>query len=181
MICGYRTTGKDHFYNCVASRDIRNWRIYSHKHSKLNLAGSYEKVSFADSLKASVGRKLGVSPNTEKTKMINGKTFRQHLIDMAKIERSRDPLVYCKQADYKEDAVITDWRYPNEFDYVKTIYKTVETIRVFRAKIPRIDVEGETTLDDFLTDFVAISQSKFDDLIESFPQYKDYTEVDVEF
>lgn len=78
--------------------------------------------------------------------------------------------------------MITDWRYPNELEYLKK-YKNhkITTIRLFRSDIPIPSTEtiSEHQLDDMSTDFILVpktnSEEEFTKACELFPQYKKFT------
>jgi hypothetical protein len=88
----------------------------------------------------------------------NSPTYRDVLIDIAADLRERDVDYFVRKAfqDYYDPNainVITDWRYPNEFEYVKRTFTDVLiiTASIFRseAPIPDESIFSEHQLDDF--------------------------------
>lgn len=138
-------------------------------------------------------------------------TFRDFLIEFAKQERNKDPDVWCKKAfpdgldlvksneedkffgfdnkiDNVKDIMITDWRYPNEFEYIKNLvgetnYKII-TIRIFSsATLNNIynseeEEDIECMLDLVEPDYFFIRKINKDQEFESakniFPYLKNY-------
>lgn len=129
---------------------------------KLTTEGIYkELISFDDveAIKDEIIPTFDSFKNNLQSNIIFSKdlTFRDFLIDFAKQERNKDPDVWCKKAfpdglnlikSNQEDIffgfsnksnckniMITDWRYPNEFYFMKNLtennnYKII-TIRIY--------------------------------------------------
>lgn len=115
-------------------------------------------------------------------------SFRDFCLYQAKVRRDQDPeywvkLAYNKISNMESDklCVITDFRYPNEYEYLKSQENVnIITIRVFRecVNIPPIELKSEHALDDFVTDFVFIPKINYEQeerkVKELFPQYRKY-------
>lgn len=172
MICGYRGTGKDEIAKKIMGEESKPWIIYCVR-DRFDESIKYDRTSFADELKREVSVMLGVPKETSKNCIVNGKTFRHHLIEHGLREKRKDRLVWCKKAQYHTNSVITDWRFPEEYEYVSKMYDNVKTMRVFRSSVENPRVPEENSLDGFLTDYFALSsKSDFNDFMSMFPQYK---------
>lgn len=103
LVSGFASAGKDTFANVLC------------KHK------GYRRFAFADPIKEQIAESLGVnlewlhSP-VGKQKVVQGKTLRQHCIDLGESERKKDPEVWGKQIAQQikevkcEKVVISDWR-----------------------------------------------------------------------
>ena len=100
-------------------------------------------------------------------------TLRQLFIEIARATRLVDQDFYAKRLDMEltdQPAVVTDWRYPNEYDYLAK-HNHIVTLRVHREydhhgkriNIPNDDDNSEHSLDNFKTDFIAIPNKYFDE------------------
>lgn len=198
LICGYRGTGKDTLCGqLLGIKEIEfNWTIYRPRNAKILFPsfsqGQVRRVAFADELRGQVMKKLQLpstfDPQANKNSIIDGKTFRQHLIERGMEARQEDPDYWCKLA-FKamvndDQIVVTDWRFPNEKNYCDRQFpNSVVTIRVFRPEvpIPPENEPSERSLDDIKTDFLLLASTTglseeelFTRAIEQFPQYRGY-------
>jgi len=183
LICGYKRTGKDTLYENLTLNGQYNWSVYRNSQKELKLDKNYSRFSFADELKKEVSKIYGIpfqvdDKDLKQYKRVDGKiaSARDLYIEWGTIKRKQDPYYWCKFIK-KDKCIITDWRYPNELEYVANGSDT-STVRVFRSSVPVPDqtIESEHSLDKFTTDFLVLDNC--DDLakVQSlFPQYKDYT------
>jgi len=133
----------------------------------------FTRFAFADSLKKIVADKFGCAISqlhSQEGKLLicendeKKRTYRQILIDEALRLRNLDSDIFVKHCCndiISEDArniVITDWRYPNELDLIKSkLYKyKVFPVHVVRTKQDRSPVDdiSEYHLNDRTTDWV---------------------------
>jgi len=73
-----------------------------------------------------------------------------------------------------KDLMITDFRFQEEYDFLKKKGKVLRTIRIVRE----IDWLSKDILDNFQTDFLLLPlndhEIKFEDAVEKYPQYEKY-------
>ena len=107
-------------------------------------------------------------------------------------ERQKDPTVWissvCRQinitesnspAPHRVQFWVTDWRFPDESEYVLRTMKNrfnISTLRLFRSDvIAGPNEKSEHNNDGLVTDFLLVpSEAEFDIAKERFPQYADY-------
>lgn len=200
VLCGYKRSGKDTFYENMQEGNVNKWIMYSlDSEAFVLLVG--RRISFADSLKKEVACSLNLDPNTdfESIKDIiikdiaikDGKTFRDFLIERGSEARNIDENHWTKIAlssisgectegtRNKGNIVITDARYPSEIEYVSKRYN-VTSIRIFRScvTIPDINDTSEHSLDSYITNYVAVkSEDDFEYMKTLFPMYSKYKRV----
>lgn len=90
-------------------------------------------------------------------------TLRDYFISIAEVVREKDcdffvKALYQSLLEYHDtDSVFwcTDWRYPNELDFLKNKGVEIITIRIIRHNNPmtEIDHQSETSLDDYVCQF----------------------------
>lgn len=115
-------------------------------------------------------------------------TIRKFFIEISRATRLVDQNFFAKRLEMDLNdtpTVITDWRYPNEYNYLNQHNKVV-TIRVHREydhhgkkmDIPNEEDDSEHSLDTFKTDFVAVpikySSENCEGLVRRFPWSKSY-------
>jgi len=200
LVCGYSRTGKDVFFsilsNTIFESPIFKWRCYQHytDNKKFPFNNIYVRKSFADELKKEVCSIYNIPlfiDNKELKQFIHPHTkqvvsARDCYIEHALIRRTQDPLYWCKKIfntsliDQNITYVITDWRYENELSYIKTHFKNITTIRLFRSNvpIPHQDIISEHNIDKYTTDFLLLTENihidEFKKSLYIFPQYYDY-------
>lgn len=121
---------------------------------------NWTRVAFADYLKDEVASLYGVPRDTldcqEGKKKINQYhiTNRELLINHATRMRAQQATYWVDQVISKinGNTVITDFRYPNEYNELKKRFANVKTMRIHR-KVATIDTDSEKMLDDFDFDF----------------------------
>lgn len=205
LVCGYRRTGKDTLYRIFnglsgmpsnmsggTNSNEYKWRIFKNPAVKTPfVVENVVRVSFADALKKEVVTllKLPSSFDTELYKdqpLGDGLTFRDHCIAVAADRRDEDPDYWVKTA-FKgpvasQPTMVTDWRYPNEYTWLKKQNLDVVTIRLFRKEVPVPDdtIISEHSLDDIATDFLLVppnqSEIHLEALFKIMPQYRSYKE-----
>lgn len=164
---------------------------------------SVSRVAFADILKTEVHDRLDLPAHqrdpiwleaNKDTLLFDGKTLRQHYIDTAMARREEDPLYWVRKAteslpngysgDEDHVVVVTDWRFPNEEEFIKDYAAKhghqVLTMRLFRpdVPIPANDNVSERSLDAVATDilfvpWLAMTES-YTKALELWPQYADH-------
>lgn len=161
------------------------------------------RLGFADAVKTESELKYGVPANLPDSE----KEIRKYIHpDSQELVSARDCWIEMgdgmrlKDEDYwvnrviegmKETnghVVITDWRYPNEYNKICAVFPDtpVTTIRLFRSSVPIPDkhISSERSLDDFMTDILLLSDSgsssyenEFQEACKIFPQYKNYVTI----
>lgn len=182
LICGYRGSGKNTFASVLQkeekSKDFKFTLFDKDELSGYPLVLSkepfdYKEVSFAYSLKIDVGKLLGMSVSEideqkdipfDSPREIDGiyfKTPRDVLIYVAKLKRDEDIDYFVKllfdieiNSDTNRIFLITDWRYPNEFNFLKE-KAIIFTVRIQNDQVTGVDCQSENSLDTFKTDFIA--------------------------
>jgi dephospho-CoA kinase len=145
--------------------------------------------AFADSLKHDVATRTGIPVATfhsyVKNKPLTGpppeeyqtaKTPRDILIQHAAAMRSANPNIYAEHvaADIltSQDLrhVISDWRYPNEYQHICETTGSAATVlrgRIVRSSVAPLDEETEHYLDAEPMDFVIQNDGSISDLRDS--------------
>ena len=159
MISGYLQSGKD---------TVANYLVKEYK---------YKRLAFADILKDDVSKIYSIErqllDTTEGKKNFNTvykKSNRQILIDHGCDKRKIDPnywvdKVIDKLKNTKENYVVSDWRFENEYNRIKE--KTREkiiTIRINRFDKSDINDISETSLDNFNFDYTLSNKGTIDEL-----------------
>lgn len=190
LIGGYRRTGKDTLVRMLNGEESFNWLVYKNSDNKNKFQiNRCKRIGFSDKLRQEVDDFLNISSNVsdydtfKETIIKDSKTYRDFLIEHAAYRRNQDINYWIKVAtdwnNVKENEIIsiTDWRYPNEVNYLKSLGLNVITIRVFRSNvpIPSKDVTSEHQLDDILSDYLLVlSPEEFEKACKIFPQYSNY-------
>lgn len=205
LICAYKTTGKDTFFKKLqfASSDF-TYDVYSHLDSnKENIFKKFnqtniKRFAFADMLKIEAAELYGIPkdiPDEEKEIkqfLINEKLLsaRDLYIELGAVRRSEN-INYWIEKVHKEilltpdiNAIITDWRFPNEYDFMNSHLNNVKTVRIWRKSVPEpihnpmLNQDTEHLLDNHLTDYLLLPKGDFNDFIKKFPQYEHYIQID---
>jgi len=143
---------------------------------------SYKRVAFADILKDSVSKRFSIDRNLLDTqhgkslKYNEENTNRQILMEYATEMRIKDINYWCKAVvdtineDASDNFVITDFRYPNEFDYISKNVKNskVSTILVIRSDAQVINHHSETSLNDFKFDHIIYNENTIKEFEQNF-------------
>lgn len=199
LLCGYRTTGKDTFFQILTKNPgfhTFRYKIFAHpnfKSSAFNTNLPYERLSFADNLKQEASIEYGIPahiPDSDKDlkQFIHPTTkslisARDIYIEWADIRKSQDQDYWIKKAfdSHKigSSFIVTDWRYTNESFYVKQTFQNTITARIYRSNIiePALSISSEHSLDFYQTDLLILSHDLEDDFekaVQRFPQYKDF-------
>lgn len=192
LVSGYLRTGKDSLYlDFKGSRKFR-WLIYRRPKitKQFIIDDTVQRVAFADSLKRETKRQypqLNLYNDSSKDTPIQdlqGLTPRDLYIKIAKEKRDIDPDYWVKESHKnfpRGSVMVTDHRYPNEYEYLHRLYPDITTIRVFRKEvpIPPFTMTSEHQLDNFYTDFVLVSSEEdFVELTNILPQYSTYNRLD---
>lgn len=182
LICGRKGSGKDTFANLI--NGVINENSLSGKFSikKVNeninnLDYFLDKqhtpiVKFANPLKESVLYGLMGLTNNEfdnyekikdKSEAINyNGTIRNYMIAVAEVVREIDEDFFVKRMyqnllnNENQNFMCTDWRYPNEYEYLKSKKVEIIKIRINRSKNsnPFLDHKSETSLDNYPMDYI---------------------------
>lgn len=167
MITGYKGTGKDTFYKLVKEKKITDetYEVYGCTKEEFHeiIKKINNRVSFADKVKILTKERwkdvLSTDCFTEnnKDKKIGGinYTIRDLYILEAAMHANIDQLYWVKNVSLQENDIITDFRYPKEYNCLSEKYKIV-TIRIFRKDIICKDDPIENLLDEFKTDIVLL-------------------------
>ena len=127
----------------------------------------YYRVAFADVLKDMVAedydidRKLCDTVEGKQTLLPNGKTVREVLIYESAEAKKGNINVFAEQVLIKilesnqKHIVISDWRYPEEYEFIKIALGpdvTHNTIRIVRPGLPSLSDPSEHALDSWCFD-----------------------------
>ena len=186
LLCGFRGTGKDTFYNNLIEGKLNNYVFYSQQDKKLTLKSNYTRVAFADNVKKEVNilynTKYNINSSINKDSIIyENVTYRDLLIKHALFRKEKDINYWVKHAcNWKkcQNIMITDFRFPHEHDYIISHGYKPLTIRLFRSEVIIPTHESERALDDFTTDFLVLPRQnhshEYNKVISIFPQYKSF-------
>jgi hypothetical protein len=150
LLSGKINSGKDYTADILVKKE--NW----------------VKISFASVLKQMASEKYDIKLkdfNTQEGKKKlykDGKSYRDLLINLASDCKQIDQDFFVKKAIEEIKAlemvniVISDWRYPHEYDYICTNLQ--EEFGIFTARVSRdssliLNDSSETSLDNFNFDF----------------------------
>lgn len=198
-------TGKDTLYKQMNEQIRWNWLILAKScEAKFNITRC-QKIAFAKILKEICYKNLvGKTVDDVESVIENYKAkpisaligstkydvqypnLRSYLIDTANKMREEDPDIFVRMAtenlDPTQTYMVTDWRFPNELNYIKRHLSdkfNIVTIRVFRSAVPIPTIEMEHLLDKMNTDYILVLLEGFSHelakLHEYFPQYRNYT------
>lgn len=190
-ICGYKRSGKNFF-----ATNPENFLIYKRRDSSdLIVPPNSVQISNADYLKnVQIPSYLGIVPDYESIQngecvkdilVINGKTIREHLKEIAMETKKKDKMFYARKTVEKvfllskenNPIVITDFRFPEEADCYSKMGLNWTSVRIFRKTVPIPDENDKTEhgLDKFLTDYLAVdNEESFDEACVLFPEYRTY-------
>ena len=166
MMSGYAQSGKDF---------VGEFLVKNH---------NFTRYAFADSLKDEASElydiprdKFDCQLGKTQLKTVDGKevTLRRILISHGTLRRSEDPNYWVRKTASqiircgKNNIVITDWRYKNEYLYIRSIFPnaTITTIRLNRWSKSAVDDLSETSLDDFRFDTVISNTGTKSDLVKT--------------
>ena len=120
----------------------------------------FQRFAFADPLKHDVAHETGIPLNhfyepSLKDKPYNmSHTPRDHLIRHAAEARAKYPNIYANmiadtiQRSDSKRVVISDWRYRNEYDVIKTFFGQVIRVHISRPGVIQSQDPSEHDLDD---------------------------------
>jgi len=126
----------------------------------------YHRVAFADHLKDFTAELYGFDralcdkEEGKKTVVHDGKTVRDLLIKESADAKTKNVHIFAEQAlitmleTKKELIVISDWRYPHEYEYITGVLPLAQhtTIRITRPNLPSLQIPSEHALDSWLFD-----------------------------
>ena len=145
----------------------------------------YHRVAFADHLKDftselyGFNRALCDTDEGKKTVVVEGNTVRDLLIKESAEAKTKNIHVFAEQAlitmleTKKELIVISDWRYPNEYEYITELLgdaATHTTIRITRPNLPSLPIPSEHALDNWTFDHELVN-TKLRDLEKDIVTY----------
>jgi len=182
LITGYKRTGKDTLF--LKFPDWSEYEIYAKEQTALNFKLPKVRFAFADPLRQQTSEKLKVDIGQDKEKVVDGKTIREHMKEIASKHRAKDDAYYAKLIRKAVDTahgnmectcMITDWRFYVERD----LFPYATTGRVYRSTVPvpPINDPTEHELGDFATDLLFISPGDWQACIAQFPQYANYRRI----
>jgi hypothetical protein len=201
LISGFKYAGKDY----IVSHGYASYVILRHpRRTQLNLPDpvNLTRMKFATPLRSLLSPDGYFTPDgISSVEFEHNKdnqcflpydgTMRKLFIEIARATRLVDPTFFAKRLDMElantDNVVITDWRYPNEHDYLHQ-HNNITTLRVHREydhhgkklNMPSEQDDSEHSLDSFKTDFIALPvkyyQDNYNGLIRRFPWASKYVE-----
>lgn len=210
MLCGYRRTGKDSL-NQILNAEFTDptrfkWRVYRAPNSSIELQQNvrYEGKAFAFELKRESSEVYGIPAvvsdadkdvvqfqHYQTNKPVSARDI---YIEWGALRRAQDPNYWCKKVCEKITGdiqtndvchIITDWRFGNEIQYVKSVFPSVIEIRIYRSEVPvpDSDIPSEHDLDHYPTQLLLLRDddhtSEFAKALVLFPQYQHYVPTNV--
>lgn len=156
----------------------KRWNIPENFYDVLKQQVNYRRVAFADILKNIVYDKYQLHNNIdfdcriEKDRIMKlyDKSFRSLCIEYAEYCKkhynkpyywAEKTLEYVYSIANNKDYVwvVTDWRFKDEFNYIKSLNHNIKTIRVYRHNIIVSDNYTEHDLDGYDVDYLLIGKS----------------------
>ena len=133
-------------------------------------------LAFADKVKDFVSQKYQIDRNLcdtqeGKKSILGEKTLRQHLIDYSashKVETKNQAIwatyIYTEMLKFPhiENWILHDWRYIEEYDFLRSIQGTIHTIRILNPSIDPLQDASEHQLDTFPTDSIVMNDGGID-------------------
>lgn len=146
---------------------------------------SYTRYAFADYLKKKVSYKYNIpidKLHTQEGKRsnieINGSVYKlRDLLIKEALDKRMDNENYWVNIVLKEiknndirqnNIVISDFRYPNEYYTLNRYFSNITTINIIREISENIDDKSETSLDNFLFDYIIENNDTIENLYNHF-------------
>lgn len=127
----------------------------------------FHRTAFADALKEDVAIATGLPvalfhDTATKDYPLEGATPRSLLIQHALMARAADPDIYSRRvaelliASHDQKTVISDWRYPREYEYLRIALPDAKILRVriVRPTVTQRNTDSEMALEGDAMDFV---------------------------
>ncbi len=127
----------------------------------------FQRTAFADALKEDVAAATGIPvalfhDAAAKDYPLEGATPRSLLIQHALAARATDPDIYSRRVaellvgSQDQKTVISDWRYPREYEYLQRALPDAKILRVriVRPTVTQRNTDSEMALDGEPMDFV---------------------------
>lgn len=204
LICGYRRTGKDTFYQkLIGEKFPFSWLVYAATTDKraterwqtlIAKASQIKRLAFADKLKAEIKEIYGIDPaipdKQKDTKMfihhITGEkvSYRDICIEWGTFRKWRNHNYWVskvwEEMHNNNIYLITDFRFAEELIYLygKPGVEII-TIRLYRKSVPEppLEIESEHGLDLIRTDYLLLEEPLDEEISEKFPQYRNFQEI----
>ncbi len=176
LVCGYKKTGKDALCKMFNKLEPFKWIVYRRPGSDTVFTiKPVTRIGFADALQKEVNKMLDISESDiidyrsfKETIIKDNKTYRDLLIEHAAFRRNQNIDYWVENTidweNISDNIMITDWRYPNELEYLQRIQRVpnIITIRLFRSSIPipPDNIISEHQLDNIMTNFVLVSDTE---------------------
>jgi transcriptional regulator len=164
LISGWKGNGKDYIGNIIEKEY------------------GYKKEKIAKSLKDKVSNIYNISlellesQEGKNTLFETGETYRELLIRHGEEIRIQDNYYWVKELVNRTegDIVISDWRFVEEYEYIKNTGSNIITIRVERFDRIDTDCKTENSLEDFKFDYKISNKigTTVDEIINSLKKCK---------
>ena len=164
MISGKKGSGKDLVGNILKARKYVRIAFADRLKELCAELYNYPVAAFHD--RDHKDRAVLFSGNPETGEILPGKMAddkhemihispRDMCIQLGSIGRDLNENIWVELTDIPEtDVVITDWRFPGEYETLKAAGHEIYTIRVVRSGCALTECETETSLDDFDFDYI---------------------------
>lgn len=178
---GFRGMGKDTFADCLKQGNVmERYKLYTPNGRHVHLPEhTFQRLSFAQPLKEEICDILRVSQKELEQMKRRGDiitwldkeyTTREFMIEVGKRRRQEEESVFVRKVrekieDHKKpvDVVITDHRFPIEYDYLMEILRGrgLVRIRIHRSiEIPPKSEHVEHQLDSVIPDIIAVPKDE---------------------
>ena len=194
LVAGASKSGKTTLPFLYNSKKPWNYAVYSANINKNLIVSRTHELKIAKSVRKELDIETNYNEKEyEKIKdeqICNPYTYRDLLENHSYYQRRRNPFYFIEKCYRKNlcgnetmNIMITDFRFPEEFKFLKGKGFDPVTVRIFRnvkeistKKFPEYD--SEHGLDDFLTDFLLLPinscESDFKKAVSKYPQYSHF-------
>ena len=152
---------------------VKHIKDYVHSKLKINNLSLFELEKCKDN------NYLDIESNTYKS-------LNQFYLEYAEDEKTKNLNIWSEKVfntfkdNFDNINYITDFKFYNEYLYMKNRVTNLKTTRIYRSSVPISDkyIESEHDLDQFETDYLLVtSPLEFYKALRIFPQYKNYKYV----
>ena len=181
LLMGFRGMGKDTFADCLREGNVMDrYKLYTTNGRQVYLPDStFQRLSFAQPLKEEISDILRITlPELEEMKrrgdiitwMDKEYTTRDFMIEVARMRRREEESFFARKVreniesqEQPVDVVITDHRFPIEYEYLMEILRGYNLVRIRIHRSIEIPPKRETMehqLDNVCPDILAVPKEE---------------------